>query len=343
MKHSEELMLLLELNGFDILKFKLKKQLEFEDSNNLDLYKHKKFSDLVVSHYLFQDNREYYTRNPLTYQNDWDSDVKSLDQFFIKHPDLEGSITLKEFLELKDFNVVSKESILYDVLDTWVEEYREASITKMENLRQMIALLPKKSKKYRKPSKGLFLLALIMGSVGILLYKNPEAIQPSMFSFIGDFVGQVNQHLYDIPWYSFLGLMSILTILLYVILNRSFSRFIKDVKGEKSKHAERTFTKWENDMKKQRLKQAGLLEDYVDKVIKPSSKTFLDITTLIGPEILMDKFKAYVSMIEKKYDWMRKHYSRFMFYLRMVFLFSFILNAIFITVGIALNAGWINV
>ena len=34
MKPSEELMLLLELNGFDVLKFKLKKQLEFEKTGN---------------------------------------------------------------------------------------------------------------------------------------------------------------------------------------------------------------------------------------------------------------------------------------------------------------------
>ncbi len=343
MKSSEELMLLLELNNFDITKFKLKKQLEYEDSSNLDLYKYKKYSDLIISHYTFDKEHDYLHRNPLTYQADWGEDVKSLDQFYFTHPDLDGSFTLKEFLELKEFNEVSKESILYDILDTWVEEYREASITKMINLREMINLLPKKNRKYRKPSKGVLLLSILMASIGILLYKNPAVIQPKMFSFIGKFVEQLNQHLYDVPWYSFLGVIAILSIATYAILNRAFSRFIKDVKGEKSKHAQRTFTKWDNDMKKARLKQAGLLEDYVDLVIKPASKTFLDITSLIGPETLMDKFKAYVAMIERKYDWMRKHYSSFMFYLRLLFLFSFILNILFIGVGYALNVGWLNV
>ena len=149
-KSSEELMLLLELNGFDIKKFKLKKQLEYENTGNLQLYKHKKYADLIVCHYSFDEDYDYFHRNPLTYQDSWDKAVNSIDQFYIKHPDLEKEMTLNEFLNLKKFNAINRESILYDVLDNWVEEYREASITQMENLREMVKLLPKKSRKYKK-------------------------------------------------------------------------------------------------------------------------------------------------------------------------------------------------
>ena len=67
MKSSEELMLLLELNGFDIQKYKLKKQLEYEKTGNLELYKHKKYADLVVCHYTFNEDSNFFHRNPLTY------------------------------------------------------------------------------------------------------------------------------------------------------------------------------------------------------------------------------------------------------------------------------------
>ncbi len=343
MKPSEELMLLLELNNFDILKYKLKKQLEYEDSGNLDLYRYKKYADLVVSHYLFQENEDFLHRNPLTYRTNWAKSINSIDQFIFTHPDLDEEMTLKEFLPLKEVDDINRESILYDVLDAWVEEYREASITKMENLREMIKLLPKKSKKYRKPSKGTFILTVILAFISIVLYKNPTVFQPEAIAFIADFVGELNQLLYDVPWYSFLGVASILLLATHAVLNNVLSRFIKDVRSEKNKHAERTFDKWEVDMKNSRLKQSGILEDYVDLVIKKPSKSFLELKTLIGPEILMNKFKAYVRMIEGKCDWMTKHYAKLMVSLRILFTASIVVNVIFFAVGFALMRGWIGV
>ena len=343
MKPSEELMLLLELNNYNVDKFKLKMQVEYEESGNLDLYKYKKYKDLIVSHYLYTENLDYFNRNPLTYRSNWGVDVESLDQFFVKHPDLEEEITLKEFINLKEFNEVNKESILYDIFDGWVEEYRESSLKSMENLRQMIILLPKKNKKYHKPSKMVFLFAALFALFNMLLYKNPTVIQPSAISFISDFVIDWNQLLYDVPWYSLLGVFTILFFSLYAVLNNSFSRLIRDVRGEKNKHATKTFNKWDNDMKNARLKQSGLLEDYVDLVIKKPSKTRFLLMDLIGPEILMDKFKAYVKMVERKYDWMTKNYSKFMGYLRLLFLFAFAFNILFIGVGFAIMRGLINV
>ena len=69
MKKSEELMLLLELNGYDISKFKLKKQLEYEKTGNIDLYKHKRYADLLISHYSFSGEKDHLHRNPLTFIN----------------------------------------------------------------------------------------------------------------------------------------------------------------------------------------------------------------------------------------------------------------------------------
>lgn len=344
MKPSEELMLLLELNGFDVLKYKLKKQLEYEKTGNLDLYKHKKYADLIVCHYAYEEDQDYFHRNPLTYQSDWGKDILSIDQFYVKHPDLEKEMTLKEFLLIEDFNEINRESILYDILDGWVEEYREASITQMENLREMVKLLPKKSKKYHKPSKITFIFSVLFALLLIMLYKSPESLKPSFLaflSFLGPLVDNYVALLFDVDWYAFFGQVAIYLFVLYAVLNMSFSRYIRDIRSEKNKHAEKTFDKWEQDMKNARLKQSGALEDYVDRVVKKPEKSVLEIKTINGPVVLMAKFKNYVLMIEHKYDFMTKYYKRLIKYLRLIYVLAFLTYIAFFAVGFALLRGWI--
>ena len=344
MESSEELMLLLELNGFDIKKFKLKKQLEYEKTGNLDLYKHKKYADLILCHYSFKEDSDFFHRNPLTYQDSWDNSVYSIDQFYISHPDLEESITLKQFLELKNFNQINRESILYDVLDNWVEEYREASITQMENLREMVKLLPKKSKKYKKASKITFIISILLAVIVMFLFKSPETLKPTFLGFLNFWTVLVDDYvqlLYDVPWYSFLGNLVIVLMIGYAVLNNFISRYIKDVRSEKNKRAEQTFDKWEQNMKDARLKQAGILEDYVDLVTKKPKKSELELKTLIGPSILLDKFKSYVLMIEGRYDWMTKYYKTLFKFLRIEYIVGILVYITFFLVGFAMIRGWI--
>ena len=344
MNASEELMLLLELNGFDVTKYKLKKQLEYEKTGNLDLYKHKKYADLIVCHYSYEENIDYFHRNPLTYRESWGKEVNSIDQFYVSHPDLDQELTLKEFLLLKDFNEINRESILYDVLDNWVEEYREASITEMENLREMVKLLPKKSKKYRKPSKITLVFSILFALIPILLYKSPETLKPSFLGFLNFLDQLVNDYvalLYDVPWYSFLGQAAIYLFIIYAVLNNALTRYIRDIRGEKNKHADHTFDKWEQNMKDKRLVQAGILEDYVDLVIKKPNKSELDIETLIGPGMLLDKLKRYVQMVERRFDWMTKYYDRLFLIIRLEYIVAFIVYISFFLVGFAMIRGWI--
>ena len=343
MEFNEELMLLLELNGFNIKKYKLKKQLEYEKSGNLNLYKHKKYADLIVSHYSFKEDSDFFHRNPLTYQETWGDEAYSIDQFYISHPDLDQSITLKQFLELKNFNPINRESILYDVLDNWVEEYREASITQMENLREMVQLLPKKSRKYKKTSKLTFLISILLAVILMFLFKSPDTLKPTFLGFLNFWTFLVDDYvrlLYDLPWYSFLGNVAIILMIGYAVLNNFISRYIRDVRSEKNKHAEQTFDKWEQNMKDARLKQAGILEDYVDLVTKKPNASELDLKSLIGPSILLGKFKSYVIMIEGRYDWMTKYYSTLFKVLRFEYLIAILVYIAFFLVGFAKIRGW---
>lgn len=343
MNPSEELMILLELNGYDVTKFKLKKQLEYEQSGYLELYKNKTLHDLVVDYYTYEDNQDHRHRNPLMYREDWDSSITSIDQFYVSHPDILDGVTLKDVLLTEEFSPVHKESIIYDILDGWVEEYRESSIVRMENLHEMVQRMPKKSKKYKKPSLFGFILALLLALLLMFTYMSPNTLSVPIVSIFGTWFTNFVPYLYDYPWFAFLGNVAIYMLVIFVVANSLFRRYIKDIRSEKNKHADRTFQKWNNDMKQVRLEQAGLLEDYIAKVLKKPQKSFLDITTLMAPENLMEKLKAYVMMVERKYDLMTKYYKTYRRILRAWFAVSLFAFAAFTVVGFALDWGWIGV
>ncbi len=343
MTPSEELMLLLELNGFDITKYKLKKQLEYEKTGNSELYRFKKYKDLLISHHLYIQNDDVFHRNPLTYRSTWPKEATSIHQFYVKHPDLQNDVTLGEFLVLETFDDVHRESILYDILDGWVEEYREMSIRKMENLREMVTLFPKKSKKYKKTSKIAFLMSLLLAVLGMTLFMSPDSLKTPFLPFIEPMVTHYEGLIMDVWWMALLGNVGIYLFVLYAVANNFFSRYMRDIRSEKSKHAQRSFDKWDQDMKEIRLKQAGVLEDYADRVIRKPKKSELDITELGAPEIWMDKLKDYVQMIERKYDTMTKYYRTYRRVLRWLFFFSFLSYAAFIGLGILMQMGFIDV
>ena len=124
-----------------------------EASLRFDYYQAQKITKLIprlAGEKLGLEATDFLNRNPLTYRSNWDKSINSLSQFIVKHPDLDTDMPLEEFLLLKKFNDIGRESTLYDILDNWVEEYREASITQMENLRGMVKLLPKKKQKIPK-------------------------------------------------------------------------------------------------------------------------------------------------------------------------------------------------
>lgn len=343
MKASEELMLLLELNGYDITKYKLKKFLEYDEVKNPKLYKNKKFQDMIVSHYTYKE-KDIVKRNPLGYRQDWGGTVTSLDEFYVTHPDLEKEMTLREFISLDDFDKINQENILYDILDYWVEDYREASLTQMEYLEDLVKRQPKKNKHIKKSPFLPFILSILLAVQTILIYKSPDTLSLDFVPFISAFseiIGGLNALLYEVNWYSLLGLLPIYMLLLYAIASYFLGRYVKEIKGEKKKRVEKLFLKWFQDIQKVRLEQAGVLEDYVAKVIHNNLDTRLDINLLAEPEILLDKFKVYVKSKEVRYDFLSKNFKKFKGYLRLTFVLSFVLNAVFIIVGFALLRGWI--
>ena len=100
MKPSEELMLLLELNNYNVDTFKFKMLSTYGENGNLDIFDHDKYSDIISSHYLYENNDDFLTRNPLTFRTNWDESLKSIDQFKVKHIELAEEITLQEVKDI---------------------------------------------------------------------------------------------------------------------------------------------------------------------------------------------------------------------------------------------------
>ncbi len=340
MRPSEKLMLLLELNNYNIDKYKLKMQIEYEKNGNIELYKINEYSELLVCHYLYDVNKDYFSRNPLTYRFDWDIEVNSLDQFIINHPDINEKISIKEFLESERFNEDEKGSILSEVVQKWKEEYSEARNKSIENIRDFIILPTAKNNKYHKPSIISFVFAILFVLFNTLLFIKPEMIE---FSYISNYVIDWNKLLYDTPWYSLFGVVSILLFILYVFLNNSFSRQIRVVNNEKDKSAIKRIDKCDKDLEKAIKKQSTLLDDYVGSVINKPNETKLELKTLIKPKILLEKLKDYIERVEIKYNLMTKKHSNKTSYLRLLYLFALIFNIAFIGMGFAIIRGLINV
>lgn len=342
MTPGEELMLLLELNGYDVTRFKLKKQLEYERSGDTDLHRHKTMADLLVAHYTLEEHVDPHHRNPLAYRKEWGDDVTDIRTFLVRHPDLLDGVTLEDVIRSDEFDDVHKESILYDILDGWVEDYREASITRMENLREMIRLMPKKNRKYKKPRRIAMILALLLALSLMLLFMSPDTLNQGVFGSIGLFQA-MEDLMHESLWYALLGNVAIYALVLYVVANMFFRRYMVDIRSDKNKRSEQTFDKWDAQMKTKRLEQAGVLEDYVDRVIRKPERSALSLRELEGPERLLMKLKDYVMMVERRYDVMTKYYRTYRRVLRLWFVFAWLAYVSLFAIVFAVESGWIDV
>lgn len=336
-------MLLLELNNYEVTRYKLKKQLEYEETGNIDLFQHKKFADLVISHYLYDDSLDKRHKNPLMYNKNLDNGMNSISQFYVIHPNINKDVTLGDFLLQESINGVSNEDVLHNAFDVWVEEHREISIQKMENLRDMAILLPQKGKGYKKPSKlGLF-IALLLSLFLLFLYIKPGFLQPSNINFISNLIEEWDQLIHDVFFYSLIGMVNIALLISYVVLNYAFSRQNNNVKSIKERKAKKMNAGWQKSIEKLRVKQLKIIEKYISQVVEDPTKSFLDLKKLSGPELLLEKYKTHIKTMEHRYDSMVKNYRKQIIILKTIFTISIITYLTFIVLGYALIRGWINV
>ena len=151
MKPSEKLMLLLELNGYDVSTIRIKKQLEYEENGNVGIYKYLKFRDMLLHHYDFEQNKNVLYRNPLNYHSSWKKQVKSIDQFYISHPEIGPGVTLKEFINAKQVHPTDRERIIHEIIEGWIGESRSLQDAKIQGLRDVVDVMNRTEHLFKKP------------------------------------------------------------------------------------------------------------------------------------------------------------------------------------------------
>jgi len=342
MKPSEKLILMLELNNYNIDNIILKKQIECKKSRNLDLHNYNNYSDLIIYEYLYEDNEDYTVRNPLSYKTDLWKEVESLDQLVVKHPDVGKKLSIKDFLSIEIFSDSEKKDILNGIMKSWVNDYRETTSKNLKDLQRLFFIITKNDK-YKKPSKVALIVGFLFLLFNIVLFTMPQIFQFKLIPSLSDYIDSWNQLLQNTPIYTGYGAFVILLFALYAFQSYSLFRRIKGIMREKESSVIRKIYKWDIDMEKAISKQSRKLEKYVDLVIKKPDKSRLDLKTLSNTEILQDKYKLYVKKTEKKYAWMSKNYNKNLKRLRVLY-FSFMLfDLIFIGLAYVIIRGLINV
>ena len=211
----------------------------------------------------------------------------------------------------------------------------------MDHLKQLIQLLPKKSKAYKRPGKLSVFLLIIAILLMAFLYRSPKMLMPSFLTLTHTFVTNFNQLLYDYDLFSLAGFVTILFTTFYIVFNNALSMLMRDVNNEKSKYARRTFKKWGKTLAKARKLQENTLQGYAGAASK--GKTKLDLKSLAAPEKRLGKYKWYVGMVNRRYDWMTKHYKTLMRWLRRTLFIVLLMNIGFVVFGLGLIGGWIHV
>lgn len=339
MKPSEKLLLLLELNEFDVSSIRIKKQLEYEQNGNVDIYRYYKLTDIISNHYEFQ-NSDILRRNPLNYHPSWKKTVKSLDQFFITHPEIGDGVTLKEFINAKQVAPEDRERVIHEVIEGWIDESRNLQDAKIQALNDVVSLIQSEDKAYKKPSRFLLLLSFLFVVVGAFITLVPQFIDVSfatdMVPFLEDYITVTN----STSWFLYLGYGATGLLLLYFVSNILYSRSIKS----KTKFdTDKLFDTLDRDLKYQQFLQSKAFNEYVKLVIKKPHKSTLKIPTLLAPNNLVSDIKNRIMAMVHKFDVMSKKYSSKMSLIKWMFILGFLAFLGFAVIGYGVIGGYVNV
>lgn len=129
MTATEELLVFLELNGYDVNKFKYNIQLSKEIQGNLKLIQKSTIKDFLEEYYLSSEEKDILHLNPLIYIDLWknckvDKEVVSIEDFYINHPRVEEDLTVYEFLNDKMIKDDIKIRVISEEITRWVREYK---------------------------------------------------------------------------------------------------------------------------------------------------------------------------------------------------------------------------
>lgn len=309
MNDGDKLMLLFEMLGNDVSKYKFKRQLEFEEYGNTDLYKTKTLEGMLLKCRNKVDS-DYYSKNPLTYTTHWQMEDRSLLNFYIKHPDIVGSITFGQLLKSDAYTEIMKESIIYDVCDAWVQEYRDFCYYRMKNIDTMFELLPE-HKKYSPPFflfkwGSLFLIVILLW-----IFNNPSLLNIGIIS-------NMNEPLAYNVTYNLVGILAILSLVVYLVVASAIGKIVRDIRKDKKLKKDKVFADLDEKVQLKRLNQSTVLEKFITDYFNKEEDLIFDISLFAGPEKHMRKAVLYTRAVERRYDYMTRYYGGIKFILFLV-------------------------
>lgn len=128
MTATEELLVFLELNGYDVNKFKYQMQLTKELQGNTNLLQQNTIQNFLEEYYS-STKVDLLHSNPFIYTVLWeqkkvDKEKVSIEDFYITHERVEEDLTIYQFVNDQTIKDDIKIRILSDQITKWIREYK---------------------------------------------------------------------------------------------------------------------------------------------------------------------------------------------------------------------------
>jgi hypothetical protein len=331
MTAGEELMVFLEMNGYNIAKYKKKQQLSKFKTGNISLMHKKTLEDFLLTYYQ-SENSEVLHINPLIYIDLWqkhkiEKEKVEIFDFYIIHPRIEADITLQSFIDDATIKEEIKRRILNEVIDKWVQDYKEYSKAIVSNINEWADEMIEDVEYYRIPT--LF-KTIGISVVFIILFL-------TYFSKI-TFFNMYQQEIMKTVWFNiyFIAIFTIAAI--YIVKTDLFRKRVKNVKTSWKKQIVRQ----ERKIDKQLDKFTFVFEDLIvnDELIKRRKvlKKLSSVET-VNKGIL--RLKSCIFNFEKGFNKVLCNYETSLHFKDVSFFLILALFIVYMIMGFTLSKGWI--
>lgn len=331
MTSGEELMIFLEMNGYDITKYKIKKQLTCFRTGNISLMHKQTLEDFLLSYYNTKDLDVLLT-NPLIYLDLWknlkrDKDKVDIFDFHITHPRIEEETTLQGFMDDATIKEDIKNRILKEVVKQWVKEYKEYLDATTKNINTWTEVMMKDIEYFRVPTIYKTIGISLVFAVLLITYLSPI----SSLNFY-------RQALVDHIWFNVFYIVPFLLSVMYIVRTDLFRKKVKDVKStwhSKNLKIEQSIDK---TLEKFDFEFESLIQN--DEIInrRQVQKKLSKINTI---KDYLNKLYKQVFSLEKDYNKVLNKYE-FRLHFKDVFFYIIIsLSVIYLLMGFVLSKGWI--
>lgn len=330
MTSGEELMVFLEMNGYNITKYKLKKQLSQVKRGQISLMNKNSLQEFLLEYYNSEDVSILHT-NPLIYLELWnkqkiEKEKVNIFDFFIEHPRIESVMTLQSFIDDATIKEEIKRRILNEIINKWVRDYKEYTKAIVDNTNEWADAMMKDVEYYRIPTMYKTIgIALVF----IILFL-------SYFSNLS-FFKIYHQAIVQTQWFNVYFIIVFVLAAVYVIRTDLFRKKVKNVKVTWKKH----IVKQENKIDKQLDKFAFEFENLIENDELISRRKVLKNFTLV--ESINTKIKAlkkHIFNYEKSFNNVLCKYESRLHSKDVSFFTIFFIFVIYLMLGFVLSKGW---